>query len=223
MANAVDPSVCALELSGVLICGGAWLCSLATALVPTWLTLSTDLLPAERYQLGLWGTCVVQDLGVLECRPHGGLLGLPPDIRLCRILMCVALAAGLLALLLAVPGLHLVNSCQSLRGPPEDRRRKRALKAAGGALSLAAGVLGLVPVSHIAHLAAARFFDASVPEVSPRWEMGGALFLGWTAAVLHLAAGMLLLTSCRGKDIVGPPANLPRTVRRSAGTRSQSV
>ncbi|XP_074482803.1 putative claudin-24 [Sebastes fasciatus] len=188
----MDPSTQALELSGVLVCGGAWLCSLATTLM-SWLTLSTDLLPTESYELGLWETCVVQDHGALECRPYNTLLGLPPDIKLARILMCVTLAAGLLGLLLAIPGMHVVNSCHDRL---EDLRCKRALKAAAGALCLAAGILGLIPVSYIAHLTVVRFFDESVPEVVPRWEFGDALFCGWTAGVLHLAAGSLLLTSC---------------------------
>ncbi|XP_068458125.1 putative claudin-24 [Clinocottus analis] len=194
----MDSSVPALELSGVLLCGAAWLCSLATTLMSTWLTLSTQLLPTERYELGLWRTCVVQELGSLECRPYGGLLGLPPDIKLARVLMCAAVAAGLLGLVLAVPGTRLIDGC---RGPPGDRRRKRALKMAAGALCLAAGALGLVPVSYVAHLAVLRFFDRSAPELLPRWEFGDALFCGWTAAALHLAAGALLLTSC-----LRPPA-----------------
>ncbi|KAK9524254.1 hypothetical protein VZT92_018107 [Zoarces viviparus] len=223
----MDPSIQALELSGVLVCGGAWLCSLATTLMSTWLTLSTDLLPTETYELGLWETCVVQDLGALECRPYDGLLGLPPDIKLARILMCVTLAAGLLGLLLAVPGVDLVNLC---RDPPEDRRLKRALKAAGGALCLAAGILGLVPVSYVAHLAVLRFFDESVPEVVPRWEFGDALFCGWTAGVLHLAAGTLLLTSClclQTENWDAPAPILPlvrgRMGRPPIRTRSQYV
>ncbi|XP_054479671.1 putative claudin-24 [Anoplopoma fimbria] len=189
----MDPSIPALELSGVLICGGAWLCSLATTLMSTWLTLSTDLLPTESYELGLWESCVVQDHGALECRPYDSLLGLPPDIKLARILMCVTLAAGLLGLLLAIPGMHLVNSCYD---PLEDHRRKRALKMAAAVLCLVSGVLGLIPVSYIAHLTVLRFFDESLPEVVPRWEFGDALFCGWTAGVLHLVAGTLLLTSC---------------------------
>ncbi|XP_051284149.1 putative claudin-24 [Dicentrarchus labrax] len=189
----MDPSVQALELSGVFFSVAAWLCSLATTLMSTWLTLSTELLPTESYELGLWETCVVQELGVLECRPYDGLLGLPHDIKLARILMCVALAAGLLGVLLAIPGMRVVNSCHDRL---EDLRCKRTLKAAGGVLCLVAGILGLVPVSYIAHLTVVRFFDESVPEVVPRWEFGDALFCGWTAGVLHLVAGTLLLTSC---------------------------
>ncbi|XP_044043576.1 putative claudin-24 [Siniperca chuatsi] len=189
----MDPSIHALELLGVFFSAGAWLCSLATTLMSTWLTLSTELLPTESYKLGLWETCVLQDLGVLECRPYNSLLGLPSDIKLARILMCVTVAAGLLGLLLTIPGMHVVNSCH---GQLEDLKCKRALKMAGGALCLVSGILGLIPVSYIAHLTVTRFFDESVPEVVPRWEFGDALFCGWTAGFLHLVAGTLLLTSC---------------------------
>ncbi|XP_023252207.1 putative claudin-24 [Seriola lalandi dorsalis] len=204
----MDSSVCALELLGVFFSAGAWICSLATTLMSTWLTLSTELLPTESYELGLWETCVVQDLGGLECRPYDSLLGLPPDIKLARILMCVTLGAGMLGLLLAIPGIHLVNSCH---GRLDDLRCKRALKMAGGVLCLVAGILGLIPVSYIAHLTVVRFFDESVPDVVPRWEFGDALFCGWTAGFLHLVAGTLLLTSCMclQKDSCDIPVPIP--------------
>ncbi|XP_041834808.1 putative claudin-24 [Melanotaenia boesemani] len=188
----MDSSTQPLELLGVLFSAGAWFCSLATTLMPSWLTLSTELLPTESFELGLWETCVIQDLGLQECRPYDSLLGLPPDIKLARIMMCTALGAGLLGLLLAIPGMNLVNSCQRQK----ELSCKRVLKAVGGTLSLAAGILVLVPVSYIAHLTVVRFFDESVPDVVPRWEFGDCLFCGWTAGVLHLVAGTLLLTSC---------------------------
>ncbi|KAM9334246.1 putative claudin-24 [Symphorus nematophorus] len=222
----MDPSVPALELSGVLLSAGAWLCSLATTLMSTWLTLSTNLLPTESYELGLWETCVVQEHGLLECRPYDSLLGLPPDIKLARVLMCMTLATGLLALLLAIPGLHMVNS---FRGRLDDLRCKRAMKMAAGALCLATGILGLIPVSYIAHLTVVRFFDESVPELLPRWEFGDALFCGWTAGVLHLVAGTLLLTSCLclRKENCNVPVLAPLVTahlgRLSTGNRSEYV
>ncbi|XP_028255383.1 putative claudin-24 [Parambassis ranga] len=218
----MDPSIGTLELVGVLLSAGAWLCSLATTLMSTWLTLSTDLLSTESYELGLWETCVVQDLGSLECRPYDSLLGLPPDIMLARILMCTALGTGLLALMLAVPGLNLVNGCHSQL---EDRSCKRALKIAGGTLCLLAGILGLVPVSYIAHLTVVRFFDESVPDIVPRWEFGDALFCGWTAGVLHLVAGAVLIISClRLKQSCNLPVHIPLVMvpPRPSSTRTRS-
>lgn len=188
-----------LELSAVLVMGSANLGSLAANLMSDWLTLSSELLPAETFQLGLWGTCVVQDQGVLECRPYNGVLGVPPDIQLTRALMCVTLATGLLGLLLAVPGMTLVNSCERHLDP---NRCKRMLRVAGGTVSLLAGVLQLAPVSHVTRLAVQHYFDPSVPEVLPRWEFGNALFCGWTAGALYLLGGGLLLTSylCVGTE-----------------------
>ncbi|KAM7375618.1 hypothetical protein PAMA_014632 [Pampus argenteus] len=219
----MEPSIHALELLGVLFSGGAWLCTLATTLMSTWRTLSTDLLTTESYEFGLWETCVVQDVGTLECRPHNSLLDLPPEIRLARILMCVTLAAGLLALLLAVPGIQVVNSCA---GRLEDLQCKRAMKMAGGALCLVAGVLGLIPVSYVAHLTVLQYFDKSMPEVLPRWEFGDALFCGWTAGVLHLVAGTLLLTSCwflQGENCNSAvPVSLARVQPEPPSIRSRS-
>ncbi|MFT7799800.1 putative claudin-24 [Arapaima gigas] len=191
-SGTMDPGVCALELLGFFLSLAAWLCSLATTIMPQWLTLSTDLLPTESYELGLWETCVVQDLGGMECRPYDSLLGLPPDIKLARILMCLAVAMGLLGVLLPIPGLHLINSCCC----DNERSAKRVLKMLGGVFCFLAGALGLVPVSYIAHLTVLRFFDESVPDVVPRWEFGNALFCGWAAGFLQLVAGVLLVTSC---------------------------
>ncbi|KAK1798003.1 hypothetical protein P4O66_000508 [Electrophorus voltai] len=188
----MDSALCALELLGVFLSLSAWLFSLATTLMSQWLTLSTDLLPAESYELGLWGTCVVQELGVLECKSYDSLLGLPADIRLARILMCVALGTGLMAVMFTIPGIYVVKSCRSI----DTLKSKRNLKMLGGTLCFVAGILGLMPVSHIAHLTVQRFFDKAVPYVVPRWEFGDALFWGWTAAFMHLVAGILLVSSC---------------------------
>ncbi|CAL8301221.1 unnamed protein product [Gadus morhua 'NCC'] len=213
-----------LELLGTLLSIAAWLLSMATTFTSTWLTLSTELLPSESYQLGLWETCVVQDLGVQECRPYDSLLGLPPDIKLARILMCVALGTGLLGALLAVPGTHAVTACDPRLEDPEV---KRVMKRVGGALCLATGVLGLLPVSHVAHLTVVRFFDPGLPALVPRWEFGSALFLGWTAGVVHLAAGGLLLASARRgrrgpRDTPIPLAGV-RSQDRGPRTRDESV
>ncbi|XP_073682465.1 claudin-22-like [Garra rufa] len=188
----MDPVLVTLELLGVFFSLVACLCSLVTLMMPQWLTLNTELLPSENFQLGLWETCVVQDFGATECLPYTTLLGLPLDIRLARILMCTTVATGLLSLFFTIPGINLVNSCRRT----DSFKAKRTLKMLGGIFSIIAGVLGLVPVSYVAHLTVLHFFDKNVPKVVPRWEFGDMLFLGWTAGCLHLAAGSLLVTSC---------------------------
>lgn len=180
----------ALELLGVSVLAAAWLCSLASTLMSTWLIMCADLLPTVTFQLGLWEACVIHEAGTQGCQPHASLLGLPHDIQTARVLMCLSLTFGILALLVTVPGMTGVKSCGD---------NKRGLRLAGGALGLGAGVLGIAPVSYVAHLTVERFFDETLPEVVPRWEFGDAMFCGWTAGVLHLLAGALLLASggCR--------------------------
>ncbi|XP_077371514.1 claudin-24 [Festucalex cinctus] len=200
----MDPRTRALELLGVALSACAWIFTLAATLRSAWLTLSTELLPTESYELGLWETCVVQDVqGALLCQRHDSPLALPRDIKLARVLVCAALCAGLLVLALAIPGSHAVNV-------RVDERPKKVMKMCGGALSIACAVLVLVPVSNVAHLAALRFFDESVPDVAPRWEFGDALYCGWTAGVLHLMAGTALLASCASLQDRRAPGPLDR-------------
>jgi len=189
LCGVMDSRGCALELLGVLVYVAGWLCALATALLPQWLTMSTALMPAESYGLGLWETCVVQDLGVMECRSYDGLLGLPGYLKLARVLMCTALAVGALGAVVTAPGLQLVSG-------GGGSGVKSTLRATGGSLGVVSGVLCLVPVSHTAHLAVAHFFDDTVPDMVPRWEFGEALFCGWAGGFLLVAAGLLLVSSC---------------------------
>lgn len=218
----MDLSISVVELLGVLFSGGGFLCSLATTLMSTWRTQTTNLLSTENIDWGLWETCVVRDM--LECTPYDTLLGLPSDIKLARIFMCTALGVGILGLLLGIPGLRLVNGCSQ-----QDLSCKRVLKAAAGIFCLIAGILVLIPVSYIAHMTVEQFFDESLPEMVPRWEFGDALFCGWTAGILYLVAGTLLLISClqlQKLDSTRPvhtPLAPVRAGPPSVGTKSEYV
>ncbi|XP_066561999.1 putative claudin-24 [Amia ocellicauda] len=217
----MDPGMCVAEMLGMFFSIVAWLCSLATTIMPQWLTLSTDLLQTESYQLGLWETCVVQDLGGTECRAYDSMLGLNPNIRLARILMCVTMVVGILGVLLPIPGLYLVNSCNGVEG----QRSKRILKVMGGVFSCLAGVTCLVPVSYMAHLAVLKFWDESVPDIVPRWEFGDALFCGWTAGFLHIVAGVLLVCShlCFRQEAGGAyPRGPPKVTALDASSRKKT-
>ncbi|KAM4738515.1 putative claudin-24 [Anableps anableps] len=199
--RSMDSPACVLELLGMLVYIGAWLCALGSTILPQWLTMSTSLLPIESYDLGLWETCVVQDIGGIECRSYDSLLGLSSDLKLARILMCTALAVGLLGIVVAIPGLHLINICKDYN----SRRTKRILTITGGVLGMMSGVLCLAPVSYIAHLAVMHFFDEKVPEVVPRWEFGDALFCGWAAGFLLVVAGLIMVTSSRCSQVEHHP------------------
>lgn len=214
----MDTWVCALELLGMLVYAGAWLCVLATTLLPQWLMMSTALLPVESYRLGLWETCVFQDIGGMECRAYDSLLGLPSELKLARIFMCVSLAVGMLGMLVAIPGLHLLNSCEEHGGG----QTKRALTITGGLLGMVSGVLCLIPVSYMAHLTVIQFFDEKVPDVVPRWEFGDAMFCGWGGGLLLILAGVLLLNPCLCSRTEAQPAQHRRYQVVSASYRNHS-
>lgn len=219
----MDSNLSAVELLGLFFSVVAWLCTLSSTLMPSWLNLNTDLLPSENFYVGLWGTCVIQDMGDgNECRLYDSMLALPLDIMLARILMCVAVPLGVFGLLLTIPGLHQVKCCY--RQP--EGQVKKGLRMAGGVLCLLDGILVLIPVSYIAHLTVIRFFDETMPDIYERWEFGEALFCGWAAGFLYLVAGTLLLISClqvkkESPDLagavpmIGPPPGDSFTTSRS--------
>lgn len=187
-----NPCACILELLGMLVGVGAWFCSLAATLMPSWLSLSTELLVMESYELGLWESCVVQEVAGSECRPFETLLGLSRNITLARFCMCLSDALALLGLLIAVPGLALVKSC----GGSQGRKVKRGMKITAGLMILISGIFVLYPVSNIAHETVVKFHDHSVPHTVPRWEFGDALFIGWAAGFFHVVSATLFFTSC---------------------------
>ncbi|KAK5930038.1 hypothetical protein CesoFtcFv8_000275 [Champsocephalus esox] len=192
------------DLCGFLLLLGASLLSLTSLLAP-WLSLATDLLPAERFDLSLWRGCVVHNGGPLQCRPHPGLLALPPHLLWARVLTGASLGFSLLALLLTAPGLQVVHSWGS--------RQKRVLLGVGGCLSLVAGLLVLVPVSHVARLASLSRFDPSLPPMAPPLGEGrGAvqwLGGGWDAPGSRSPAHSYLLPSEGGRTGDRPARGSP--------------
>uniref|UniRef100_A0A8C6WS27 Claudin n=1 Tax=Neogobius melanostomus TaxID=47308 RepID=A0A8C6WS27_9GOBI len=188
----MDTCTCAMELLGMLLFIGAWVCTLVTTILPQWLTMSTALLPIESYDLGLWETCVVQDVGGMECRAYDSLLGLSRDLKMARIFMCSSLGVGFLGILTTVPGLYVINTCKD----QEEVRTKRVMTVIGGVLGIVAGVLCLIPVCYMAHMAVVHFFDDKVPDVVPRWEFGDALYCGWPIDMLPWESNVLCYSDC---------------------------
>ncbi|XP_027002106.1 putative claudin-24 [Tachysurus fulvidraco] len=191
-----NPCSSLLEVLGMLVGVGAWFCSLASTLMPSWLSLSTELFVLESYEVGLWESCIVQEVAGTECRPYETLLGLSHNLTLARVCMCISDALALLGLLIAIPGLRLVKSC----GGSQGRKVKSGMKITAGVMGLMAGILVLYPVSNLAHETVLKFHDHTVPHTVPRWEFGDALFVGWAAGFFHIVSAVLFFISCCGSD-----------------------
>ncbi|NXV35808.1 CLD22 protein, partial [Rissa tridactyla] len=186
------------QAGGMVLALLGWVSSCVTTFVPLWKSLNLDLNELEVWSMGLWQVCIAQEEGVVECRPHGSFLALPPELRVSRLLMCLSNGLGLLGCGLAAAGMEGWTPCRDRPG------LKRRLLLAGGAVLGAAAVATLAPVSWVAYNTVLDFWDDTVPDIVPRWEFGEATFLGWFAGAFLAAGGLLL--ACSARPAVPPPA-----------------
>ncbi|KAK2117261.1 Claudin-15 [Saguinus oedipus] len=131
----------------------------------------------------------------------------------CRALMITAIFLGFLGLLLGIVGLRCTN-IGSL-----ELSRKAKLAATAGALHILAGICGMVAISWYAFNITRDFFDPLYPgtngwdsalptELAPhgapdpraalvhRYELGPALYLGWSASLISMLGGLCLCSTC---------------------------
>ncbi|XP_060107204.1 putative claudin-25 [Heteronotia binoei] len=191
------------QLGGILLAFFGWVSSCVTTVVPLWKNLTLDLNQLEVWNMGLWHACVIQDEGATECKAYDSLLALPLVFRLARILMVTANILGFLAFFLCLWGL----SC--LKTVNKNMDVKRQLGVAGGIFFCLSGIATLVPISWVAYNTVQEFWDATVPEIVPRWEFGDALFLGWFAGFFLLVGGLLFICSTCLQEAEEPPQPLP--------------
>uniref|UniRef100_A0A0D9SAK8 Claudin n=1 Tax=Chlorocebus sabaeus TaxID=60711 RepID=A0A0D9SAK8_CHLSB len=175
-----------MQSVGLLLSFLGWILSIITTYLPHWKNLNLDLNDMENWTMGLWQTCVTQEEVGMQCKDFDSFLALPAELRVSRILMLLSNGLGFLGLLLSGFGLDCVRTGEG------QRDLKRRLLILGGVLSWASGITALVPVSWVAHKTVQEFWDENVPDFVPRWEFGGALFLGWSAGLSLLLGGCLL-------------------------------
>lgn len=190
----MNPCCSFLELLGMSVGLVSWLCALAATILPSWLIRTTELLVAESYEKGLWESCLVHEGEGIECRAYETLLGLPHNLTMARICMCMSDAIALLGILIAAPGLSLVKGCEG----SQERKIKCSIKITAAVLILVAGIIELYSVSTVAYDVFLKFHDHSVPHTVPRWEFGTAMFIGWAGGFLNIISAALFIVSCCG-------------------------
>ncbi|XP_039099430.1 claudin-15 isoform X2 [Hyaena hyaena] len=96
--------------------------------------------------------------------------------------------------------------------------RKAKLAATAGALHILAGFCGMVAISWYAFNITQEFFDPLYP--GTKYELGPALYLGWSASLLAILGGVCLAsTGCRSPN--ADPA--PRLPYEASAVRSPSL
>uniref|UniRef100_M3YWV0 Claudin n=2 Tax=Mustela putorius furo TaxID=9669 RepID=M3YWV0_MUSPF len=136
----------------------------------------------------LWFSCATDSMGVSNCREFPSLLALSGYIQACRALMITAIFLGFLGLFLGIVGLRCVNIGSM------ELSRKAKLAATAGALHILAGLCGMVAISWYAFNITQEFFDPLYP--GTKYELGPALYLGWSASLLAILGGFCLGSGC---------------------------
>ncbi|XP_036165263.1 claudin-15 [Myotis myotis] len=136
----------------------------------------------------LWHSCATDSLGVYNCREFPSMLALSGYIQACRALMITAILLGFLGLFLGMLGLRCTNIGTLVLS------RKAKLAATAGALYILAGCCGMVAITWYASNITRDFFDPLYP--GTKYELGPALYLGWSASLLTILGGVCLCSSC---------------------------
>ncbi|XP_069623573.1 claudin-15 isoform X1 [Ranitomeya imitator] len=135
----------------------------------------------------LWMSCATDSTGVYNCRDFPSLLALSGYLQASRALIISALVFGLLACLLGMLGLQCTKVADG------NIALKGKLATASGALSIIAGICAGISVSWYAFNITKDFFNPLYP--GTKYEIGPALYLGWSGALLDVVGGGLMCCS----------------------------
>uniref|UniRef100_A0A2I3HGK6 Claudin 25 n=1 Tax=Nomascus leucogenys TaxID=61853 RepID=A0A2I3HGK6_NOMLE len=186
---------------------------LLLSLLGWWKTLNLELNEMETWIMGIWEVCVDREEVATVCNAFESFLSLPQELQVARILMVASRGLGLLGLLLSSFG----SECFQFH------RIRWVFKRRLGTLEASASITTLLPVSWVAHATIQDFWDDSIPGIIPRWEFGGALYLGWAAGIFLALGGLILIFSAfLGKEDVSFPLMAGPTVPPSCAPVEES-
>lgn len=162
----------------------------------------------------LWYSCATDSLGVYNCWEFPSMLALSGYIQACRALMITGILLGFLGLFLGMLGLRCTNIGSI------ELSRKAKLAATAGALHILSGVCGMVAISWYAFNITRDFFNPSYQ--GTKYELGPALYLGWSASLLSILGGSCLCAHCCCAPDEDPAARA-RPPYKASALRSASL
>ncbi|TRY87460.1 hypothetical protein DNTS_035290 [Danionella cerebrum] len=168
---------------------GGLVTAFVTTFLPLWKTMNSDLNEMENWYEGLWHMCIYTEEVGIHCKAFESFLSLPIDTLASRVLMCIAIASGILGVAAAFFGLRGVEI-------GSDREKmKRTLLILGGVFIIVSGIATLAAVSFMAYVMVVKFWDENLPDVMPRWEYGEGMFSAWFAGLLLVVGGSFLFVA----------------------------
>ncbi|NXA04641.1 CLD19 protein, partial [Sapayoa aenigma] len=183
-----------LQICALLLALAGFTCLIVTTMSNRWKILDTptELVTADWISEGLWMDCAATALGSEQCKKFLYMLSADTHIQACRALMITSILLGFIATVLSLLGLKCTNIGLS------DEDGKMKFTVTGGFLFILGGLCSMVAVSWYAAMITAQFFDQLYH--GTKYELGGALYLGWAGSVLFMLGGIILTCSCKGKQ-----------------------
>lgn len=177
----------ALQIAGLVLGGVGMVGTVAVTIMPQWRVsafIGSNIVVFENLWEGLWMNCMRHANIRMQCKVYDSLLALSPDLQASRGLMCAASVLSFLAFMTAVLGMK----CTRCAGDNENVKSRILLTA--GIIFIITGMVVLVPVSWVANSIIRDFYNPIVDTAQKR-ELGEALYLGWTTALVLIAGGAL--------------------------------
>ncbi|NP_001155118.1 claudin-8 [Sus scrofa] len=177
----------ALQIAGLVLGGVGMVGTVAVTVMPQWRVsafIGSNIVVFENLWEGLWMNCMRHANIRMQCKIYDSLLALSPDLQASRGLMCTASVLSFLAFMTAILGMKCTR-CTS-----DDEKVKSYILLTAGVLFVLTGFVVLIPVSWVANSIIRDFYNPIV-DIAQKRELGEALYIGWTAALVLIAAGAL--------------------------------
>uniref|UniRef100_A0A8C9UQ57 Claudin n=1 Tax=Spermophilus dauricus TaxID=99837 RepID=A0A8C9UQ57_SPEDA len=177
----------ALQIAGLVLGGVGMVGTVAVTIMPQWRVsafIGSNIVVFENLWEGLWMNCMRHANIRMQCKVYDSLLALSPDLQASRGLMCAASVLSFLAFMTAILGMK----CTRCTGDNENVKSRILLMA--GIIFIVTGMVVLIPVSWVANSIIRDFYNPIVDAAQKR-ELGEALYIGWTTALVLIAGGAL--------------------------------
>uniref|UniRef100_A0AAV2L8N5 Claudin n=1 Tax=Knipowitschia caucasica TaxID=637954 RepID=A0AAV2L8N5_KNICA len=183
----------ATEIVAFLLTISGWVLVSSTLPTDYWKVSSVDgtVITTATFWSNLWKTCVTDSTGVSNCKDFPSMLALDAYIQVCRGLMIAAVCLGFFGAALALVGMK----CTKIGGSNTTKARLAALS---GVHFILCGLSGLTACSIYARRITTDFFDPLF--VAQKFELGAALFIGWSGSVLCIIGGLIFFLSLSDGD-----------------------
>uniref|UniRef100_A0A8C6K7V1 Claudin n=1 Tax=Nothobranchius furzeri TaxID=105023 RepID=A0A8C6K7V1_NOTFU len=177
----------ATEIVAFLLTISGWILVSSTLPTDYWKVSSVDgtVITTATFWSNLWKTCVTDSTGVSNCKDFPSKLALDGESAEMISSVCLGFFGAILAL--------LGMKCTTFGGSETTKARLTVLSGFTFVLS---GVCCMTACSIYARRITTEFFDPLF--VAQKFELGAALFIGWSGSVLCILGGLLFCLPLSG-------------------------